>query len=546
MPLRKKSLFVWIGCGIAGLAVFIVYFNSAFPVASLKINLSRKQAIKRAGEVVKARGFDISGYDKAVIFISDSSAVTYLQKTLGIKRANELIRSEIPAYGWQVRFFKELQKEAFWVQIDPADGKMLGFTHSLLDEAAGGDLPEEEARRLAEQVLLSQGIDLNSYELKDKNKTKEKLRTDYHFEWEKKSYQIKDATLRLKVGIHGDKFGCYDEYLKVPEKFIREIEKESSGGAILSMISAILSFLLGIAALAMLIIRSKQNQVWWKFGLALSILIVVLALVEFINGMPLLWIGYSDTMSKAVFMTLTSGMFLVGAVMAGLAVFLFSVSGESLSRDWPQARMPLIEAFKKRQFRPGEILPICIVGYSLGFLFLGYQTLFYLIGTRFLSIWIPLDTQYSNMLATFMPFLFPLTIAAGASLSEELFYRLFAISYLKRFMRITWVAVVLSALIWAFAHSSYQVFPVYIRGIELTLAGIVMGAVFLKYGLESVVIAHFVIDASLASMLLLRSKNIFFLLSAGAVLLFMLLPIPIMAWLSRKASDKSSSVVSSV
>lgn len=534
MPLRKKTLLAWILAGIAGLAVFIIYFNAAFPIASIEITLDRKDAFKKAEGFLKAQGFDVSGYEKAVMFMSDTTAATYLQKTQGLKRANELIRSEIPAHAWMVRYFKELQKEGFWVQVDPSTGKILRFEHPLLDEDKGADLTEDQARQSAEKVLLSQGVDLNSYELKDKNNVKEKFRTDYNFEWEKKNYRLKDAFLRVSVGIYGDKLGSYNEYLKVPEKFGREIKKEASGGTVLSMLSWIFSLMLGIAALVMFVIRFKYNFLWWKFGLFFGVLLAGLTVVTFVNSIPLLWFGYRDTVSKAVFMTLASGASLVGAVIAGLSVFLLGAAGESLSRDWPRIRMPLVEAFKKRQFPASEVLPVFIVGYALGFLFLGYQTLFYLIGTRFFSIWIPLDTEYSNILGTYMPFLFPLTVATGAAIGEEFFFRLFAIVFFKRFLRITWVAVVASSLIWAFGHSDYAVYPVYARGIELTLAAIAMGIVFLKYGIESVIIAHFVIDVLLMGMPLLRSKNPFFLASGVIVLLLALLPIPIMAWASKR------------
>lgn len=540
MLLNKKTIFSWIIGGIIGLGIFIAYFNSAFPSASVEIRVDRQAAFDKAEEFLKGQGFDASGYDKAIIFTPNSPAITYLQKTQGIKRANELMRGEIPAYAWMIRYFKELQKESFLVQVHPSTGKILGFVHGMLDEDRGADLTEEEAQARAEKVLLSQGTDLIYYELKDKSKIKEKFRTDHHFEWEKKNYQIKDATLRVSVGIFGDRLGSYDEDLKVPEKFNREIEKESSAGAVLTMISGILSFALVIAALVMLIIRYKYNLVRWKFGLGFGVLITALTLVSFLNSIPLLWIGYIDTMSKVVFMALAAGASLIGAVMAGLAIFLFAASGESLSRDFPQTGMPLIEAFKRRQFNFSEILPVFIVGYSLGFLFLGYQTLFYLIGTRFFSIWMPLDTRYSNILGTALPFLFPLTVAVGAALSEEFLFRVFAISYFKRFLRFSWAAVVLSALIWAFAHSAYPVFPVYIRGIELTLAGIAMGAVFLRYGLESVIIAHFVIDALLVGMPLLRSGNPFLIMSGCIVLLLALLPVPIMAWVSRKSSVQNA------
>ncbi len=527
-------MYAWLTAGIVGITLFITHYNAAFPVASIELKLDKQQAIRKAEEFTASNGFSIAGYDKAVMFISDDSAATYMQRTRGIKRANELIRTQVPAHAWLVRYFKELQKEGFQVQVHPATGAILGFRHSLLEDEKGADLTEEEARARAEKIVVARGYNLTNYELKENTREKEKNRTDYQFEWEKKDIKVNDATLRVTVNIAGDTLGDYDEYLKVPEKFTRDLIKETSTGAILSMISGILTFILVIAALVIVIIRHKHSLVWWKFGIGSGILITALTNIEFLNSIPLLWIGYPDTVSKTVFISLMAGAVVAGSIMGGFSVLLNGAAGESLSRIFPETKLPLVQTLRKRDFNPSVVLPVFVVGYSLGLLFLGYVTVFYLIGTRYFSVWVPLDTAYSNILGTTIPFLFPLTVAAGAAINEEFLFRLFAVSFFKKVFRLAWVGVVLAAMIWAFGHSGYAIFPMYIRGIELTLAGILIGVVFLRYGLESVIIAHFVIDALLIGMPLLRSGNSFFAISGVIAILLALLPIPVMAFLCRK------------
>jgi hypothetical protein len=41
--------------------------------------------------------------------------------------------------------------------------------------------------------------------------------------------------------------------------------------------------------------------------------------------------------------------------------------------------------------------------------------------------------------------------------------------------KVTFLALLLPAMIWAFGHSTYPVFPVYFRGIKLTIAGLIFG-----------------------------------------------------------------------
>jgi len=528
MPNNKKSLFLWIISGILGLLIFILFFNHTFPAASINLKLSRKEVFQKAEGFVLSQGYDLDGFDRAIIFDSSYHASAYLQKNLGIRKSNELIGEGIPVWYWRLRWFKELEKEGFSLLVDPSSGELVHFHHAILEDTQGANLSERKAARIAREVIALQGIDLNEYTLKDKTTKKRKKRTDHYFSWEKKDYKVEDATLRLSVEIYGEKLGKYSRYLKVPEEFIRDLDKETSLGNVLSMISSIFFFLLMIAAIATLIIQHKSNKVNWKFGLVTGCIVTLLSIAAFLNNAPLIWIFYRDTISKAVFITTSVGGIILAALLAGLSILLFGSSGESLSRDLWRTNMPLFKALRNKISSPSQLAPPIVVGYSLGFLFLGYVTIFYLVGTKFFNIWMPPDSEYSNILATAMPFLFPLTIALSAAISEEFMFRLFAISFIKRYMRFTWLAVLFSALIWAFAHSSYPVFPNYVRGIELTIFGVALGLVFLKYGIEAVLIAHFVIDASLVGLPLLKSGNPYFVASGIVVICLAFIPIPVM------------------
>lgn len=123
-----------------------------------------------------------------------------------------------------------------------------------------------------------------------------------------------------------------------------------------------------------------------------------------------------------------------------------------------------------------------------------------------------------------MPFLTPLTISLVAAISEETIYRLFGISLFKKLTRSTFLALVIPAAIWAFGHSNYPVFPVYIRGIELTIAGTLLGLVFLHYGLVTCIVAHYVIDAVALGMPLVGSGNTSYMISGLVVIGLALLP----------------------
>lgn len=529
MPKYTKPLIAWSVLGITGLAIFIIFFSHAFPVASIDLKINREEAIKRSADFIDRQGFDSQSFDKTVIFDSNAYASAYLQKTQGVKKSNELIRKGIPVWFWRVRWFKELEKEGFLVDLDPSTGEIITFFHFILEDEEGSDLSQDEAMAIGRSKIISQGIDLEDYELKDSTVKKQKKRTDYHFVWEKKGYKIEEATLRVGVDIYGDKLGKYARQLKVPEEFRRYIKGQVSFGSMLSTASTIFKYLLIITAVCMLIFQAKQARPSWKLWFICGCTIALLEMFNFFNGMPLLWNFYPETMSKPAFIMSSLANQLMYVLSIGLIIIACGSLAELFARNFVHARMPLYHAIKNRNFQGQEILPVLIVGYSLGFIFLGYITLFYLSGSKFFNIWIPPATEYANTLGMAIPVLFPLAIAVSAAVNEEFIYRLFAISFLKKYIRKTWLAILIPAIMWGFSHSFYHVFPVYIRGIELTIFGIILGIVFLKYGIETVVIAHFVINATLAGLPLLRSHNPY--LSASGVIVIALASVPIIVML---------------
>ena len=166
-------------------------------------------------------------------------------------------------------------------------------------------------------------------------------------------------------------------------------------------------------------------------------------------------------------------------------------------------------------------------GYALGFFFLGYVTLFYLIGRKYLGVFMPAEGPYSNLLSTYLPWIAPLTVSLLAAVSEEFVSRFFSISFLKRYIKWTPAALIIPAAIWAFGHSTYPVFPVYVRGIELTIAGVIFGIFFLRFNLMTCIVAHYVIDAIFIGLPLLRSGNTYYIISGVIVCLLAAAPLVI-------------------
>ena len=534
---NKKSLIVWLALGLIGLATFILYYNQAFPTASLDIRVNKKEAIQISGDFIREQGFDLSGFDKSILFFSDYYATSYLQKTQGLKKSNELIRKGLPVWFWRIRWFKELEKEGFIVDVDPADSRVLNFDYFVLEDKPGAKISKKRAMNIAVEKIRFQGVELSDYELKDTTIKKQKNRIDYHFVWEKKDYKIDEATLRLNVRIYGDKLGRYREFLKVPETFGRYIEGEISFGKTLKVASLILVFIVGIIAIFILAIRKFLVKAHWKFWFICGCIVFLLKISDFFNSLPLVWSFYYDTISKEVFFMASLGEYLTGALSTGVMVFAYGLLGELFLL--PSDKSLLFKILNNKT--PSGVISTIVVSYSLSFICLGYLTLFYLLGGKIFNIWMPLKSEYSNVLGMSIPLLFPLTLALIAAIYEEFTYRLFITSFLKKFARLSWLAILIPALLWGLAHSFYLVFPIYVRCIELTILGILFSIIFLKYGIEIVIVAHFLVNVILASMPFWQAHDTAFFIYGIAIAFFVLAPaviIPIVSNIYKKKEVK--------
>src|SRR6185503_20481343 len=83
------------------------------------------------------------------------------------------------------------------------------------------------------------------------------------------------------------------------------------------------------------------------------------------------------------------------------------------------------------------------------------------------------------------------------------------------------------ALIWGFGHAAYPNQPFYIRGLEVGIAGVLVGAVFMRYGIVPVLVWHYSVDAGYTSLLMLRSGNPYYIVSGIAAAGILLVPFAI-------------------
>jgi hypothetical protein len=129
-------------------------------------------------------------------------------------------------------------------------------------------------------------------------------------------------------------------------------------------------------------------------------------------------------------------------------------------------------------------------------------------------------------------------LGVTASLNEEVFFRLFGIAWAKRHLKNIIGCVVLSSLAWGFGHTQYPVFPVWFRGIEVSIVGLVFGFIFIKYGLIPVIVAHYLFDVFWGASAYILGKSHIFLFASSCFVLALPLAWAVTAFLVNKKEEK--------
>ena len=552
MPLERldrndaKVLLLWILAGVLGAFVAYTYFFRAFPEASVDFKVPRADALAIARQFAAAQGAQLAGYDSSIVFELDDTAKTYLEREVGLQEANKMMAGDVHIWYWQTRFFRPLQKEEFDVRVDPAGG-IVGYNHELEEAAPGARLGRAAALATAESFLRDTlHLDLSLYDFREQeaNLTERPARRDWSFSWERRGFRAKDAPYRLNVTLAGDRVSGFSEFLKVPEAWVRDYRRLRNSNDLFEDFALFpYTFLIG-GCLYVIVTLGRRGVLEWRAGLMLGLFLTVLYFLMTMNQWPLDRAGYDTNNPYSSFFLGQVGQAALTSVVSALLVVLAIVPGEPLYRILQPEKLRLNVGLRLPGIRTREFFRANVIGICLAAAHIGYITVFYIISRHF-GAWAPQDLNYENVVSTYVPWVYPLTIGIYAATSEEFLFRLFAIPFLLRATRSRVLAVVLPAFFWGFLHSNYPQEPAYIRGLEVGLIGIVAGLVMLRWGIWATLIWHYTVDAFLISTSLLRSHGVYLPLSGAIVGGAALIPLAIasFSYLSRGGFEVDPSLL---
>ncbi|WP_078556304.1 CPBP family intramembrane glutamic endopeptidase [Bacillus alkalicellulosilyticus] len=416
----------------------------------------------------------------------------------------ELVFEHIPVYTIQAT----LDNSFSVVHVHPLENRVVGaeniaipMNHDESVETFIHKIFHSEYKLVEEVESVSTGL----IQLNDVFLSKYTDRTQFTFEGPFDYEGIKEIiTVDVGTSIEDDsKFvlGFMHSAEVAPQYMVSdETTREIISALIVLLILGVLVF----ASLIHFIVKASKRKVAFKLPLAITIFLSVFGLI-----FGYVYTGKIDGWS---WMEVGLSAWLVFFILAmTIPVDTHFLKGKPF-RD------------KLTQSLIGMKSPI-LLGLLLAIISHPLSEIFFMIADRIGGAWFSPVTFYEIYLIEnvwLLPF-FVLSIGITAAIMEETVFRRYLASAMDRIHPI--FAVLVTSFLWAVLHMGYDVFPWYLRIIELTLIiGPFLYWVYKKYGFLTVIYCHYFYNSLLISMSLLSFRVdvaiVSFLLTLSPLLLF--------------------------
>lgn len=469
---------------LLGFASYLRLRDDAYPAADrLGLVLSREQALARARAVVRdLAGIDVSGWRVVTGLWSDDELVDELNRRGVLEPLRDVLHRDGLLASWRVRF------------VGPAGTVLVGL-------APGGDVvllnvDEDVGPTVAARHCELPGS-LAGSEVGPWARARPAGRGEYvEADGEREVTRWWDASapplaVRLGVRSRGD--------------HVREVlmhTRAAADGAdtatpardlMLDAAGALLSAL--AVALAVVVLLAGDFVVDWALaGAFCALFVVALALIERPAFETEIVAGYQPGLSwrqtrvVAVLNTVLSGVVMV--LVVGLSV----LAGAALAREEG------IELWT-------DPLTQVAWGLALAGAWAGLRTHGQARGRWRGWLRVAPELEDEALRAGGHGVRQVVSLTLQSAIAEETVYRLLGLGLVMWSVNASWLAVIITAVLWALVHANSGVWPRWPRWVELGIAGVALGVVVLQVGFLAALVAHAAFNATLLSMPLLSTRR---------------------------------------
>lgn len=220
---------------------------------------------------------------------------------MSVEELTAIFRERIEAGTWTVRFFRPLQKEEIFVEVDPRTSRVIGY-HRYQDEArAGPTLLREDALALARGAFVTYGLDANAFDVKESLTFAQPNRGDWLFHFDERTPLVPGAFRRVTVRVAGAEVTQFNKTIKIPELVYREAATQT----LLNVILLILK-ILGVVALlsiviAGLVFAGRRGGLPWRRALRWTLMLSIIPILNLAARYESTLFGYSTSVAWETF-----------------------------------------------------------------------------------------------------------------------------------------------------------------------------------------------------------------------------------------------------
>jgi len=366
VPLTRNKLLAGVGVGVVGLALWWLLPSTAVG-SYLQWNTGRDEAERIADRFMGQLDPEASQWKRVTSFSSpfQSDHAEYIRRAEGLDYVNELWPERLPmrTANWEVKYYRPLEKERYRLYVSP-DGDVR-YYHDLDETAPGAELIQPEAEVLArDYVARDYDFDLSTWNLVETEKEERDNRVDYTLIWEEAEAIVAEAHVRVQVFVQGDEPSGFATYLKVPEEWLRDLQRTR----VQTILGASVIFLLVVGVLILGALRLPRHRFRWKLYAGLALALAAVIILGSVNDLRKFGFDYDTSVSWVSHVFQRSVGLFAGVVGVGFFALIIALYVDLLyAFRYPlSAFLPPRSAFRGSYYRDA-----LLVGVSGAFVWLG-------------------------------------------------------------------------------------------------------------------------------------------------------------------------------
>jgi membrane protease YdiL (CAAX protease family) len=337
VSLSKRRLIL--AAALVALFIGISFIKVYHLGEKIRIHTTSQEAITAADAFLAARHVNPHSYLSAAWLDVNvqPAALKYLSQRLPVQKVDDIINEATDPLLWEVRFFRPLHQQEWFVLVNVANGKVFDYQHLLNETAAGASLSPQQAETLGKQAVTNHGYNLSGFVLQGAQAIKRKAREDYQLVWQAKPgdpRNVGEAHYRLEVDIAGNEVVGFSRHFKLPEQWVRQEESTRLSNFVLLALTALLGAGVVAGAIWLFVRRVRGSAIRWTPALKVALVLTALFELTVLNQASLVDRVYDTSISLSTFrlQVATSYVFLglaIGGLLwlvIGLATSLYPVA----------------------------------------------------------------------------------------------------------------------------------------------------------------------------------------------------------------------------